>query len=553
MTRVYEALKLTLSIKDRTLENTTLEDFEVSTRSKVGGTINLHQEFAGPQLDFFLILSSAIGVIGSRGQASYAAANTFLDAFAHAHRNEKARYVSLDLGLIEGAEINDSLRVSNLVRQGLTPLRPHELRAIIEYSMSSKTREVDCHQIISGLDATLLSRVDFPNSTTQHPLFCHVRQSLSSENNSEPVLKHFRELVSTSQTLMEIESGTTTIVAQKLDQIVAYRGQAVNVDSSMTELGLDSLVVTEMRNWISSEFDASISTAEILDQQSVRTLVRKIISASNLVRTLDSSEKSTSGSSKIDDSKAQEDSSTNNSPSLPRLPLPSVQDSLQQLFKSREPFMSSAESNRFSHVIADFSREDGVGSRLQQRLKDRLNDSKVDNWQSEPFVKNVWLSRRSPLYLSGWFLGHRVNSESTQSQARRAATLSIAAFAFKERFEKGEIEPDQLYGENLCTETWKWLFNGYREPAHSFDHLRRYPGNNHIAVLRNGHVFRILLDGFEGHGAESISNLETSFETVLQLSESHIASVAVLAAENRDAWAEVSQVSSYSQHSSHTP
>ncbi len=33
-------------------------------------------------LDFFIVISSAAGIVGNRGQAAYAAANTFLDAFA---------------------------------------------------------------------------------------------------------------------------------------------------------------------------------------------------------------------------------------------------------------------------------------------------------------------------------------------------------------------------------------------------------------------------------------------------------------------------------------
>lgn len=53
---------------------------------KVWGTWQLHQLTKRMPLDFFVLYSSAAGILGSRGAANYDAANAFLDAFAH-HRH----------------------------------------------------------------------------------------------------------------------------------------------------------------------------------------------------------------------------------------------------------------------------------------------------------------------------------------------------------------------------------------------------------------------------------------------------------------------------------
>ena len=45
-------------------------------RPKVLGTRNLHTQF-GSTLDFFVMLSSVIGVLGNTSQANYAAGGTF--------------------------------------------------------------------------------------------------------------------------------------------------------------------------------------------------------------------------------------------------------------------------------------------------------------------------------------------------------------------------------------------------------------------------------------------------------------------------------------------
>lgn len=81
----------------------TLESYEDALRPKVQGTLNLHQQLSPASLDFFILLSSCVGIIGNVGQANYASACTFQDAFARHCTRLKMPTRSLDLGMIEGA------------------------------------------------------------------------------------------------------------------------------------------------------------------------------------------------------------------------------------------------------------------------------------------------------------------------------------------------------------------------------------------------------------------------------------------------------------------
>lgn len=56
---------------------------------KVTGTLVLNEALKGIRLDFLFLFSSITAITGGFGQVDYCAANTFLDAFAHANRAER--------------------------------------------------------------------------------------------------------------------------------------------------------------------------------------------------------------------------------------------------------------------------------------------------------------------------------------------------------------------------------------------------------------------------------------------------------------------------------
>ena len=62
-----------------------LDTWNTAIRPEVEGTWNLHN-LVPKDLDFF-VLSSTCGLLGHYGQANYASANTFLDAFVQYRQN----------------------------------------------------------------------------------------------------------------------------------------------------------------------------------------------------------------------------------------------------------------------------------------------------------------------------------------------------------------------------------------------------------------------------------------------------------------------------------
>ncbi len=71
------------AVADQLLVNMSEDDYARVVRPKIAGARVLHDAFADHDLEFFVMFGSAGSTIASPGQGNYAAANAFLDAFAH--------------------------------------------------------------------------------------------------------------------------------------------------------------------------------------------------------------------------------------------------------------------------------------------------------------------------------------------------------------------------------------------------------------------------------------------------------------------------------------
>ena len=73
-------------LADGILSEMSLDQLDRAMEPKVQGAWNLHVATLDAPLDFFVLFSSVASVLGSPGQANYAAGNAMLDALAHARR-----------------------------------------------------------------------------------------------------------------------------------------------------------------------------------------------------------------------------------------------------------------------------------------------------------------------------------------------------------------------------------------------------------------------------------------------------------------------------------
>lgn len=263
----------------------TLADYEAAIRPKVQGTWNLHNQLP-QELDFFLMLSSTSGIIGNPSQAAYAAASTFLDAFANYRNALGLAAATLDLGVIldVGYVAENKDLAKNLERQGFEGTSENELMALIEIAITHPHRQPPLCQTVTGLGTWNEAR----GSTFSGPMFSHFRRmALESKGGSSgrdgDAKGRVRDLLREVTTIEEAAALVCEAVIGKISSLSMIPVEDISEARPISEFGMDSLVAVEMRNWLFREMDATVPILELLANNPLTALATKIARRSKLV------------------------------------------------------------------------------------------------------------------------------------------------------------------------------------------------------------------------------------------------------------------------------
>ncbi|KAI9819757.1 MAG: Carnitine O-acetyltransferase mitochondrial [Phylliscum demangeonii] len=221
---------------------------------------------------------------------------------------------------------------------------------------------------------------------------------------------------------------------------------------------------------------------------------------------------------------------------LPRLPVPTLQETVQRYLKSVHPLLNPSEFRHTQDVAAAFLQPGGQGEELQKRLVARREDPSCRNWLIEWWNDGGYLCPRDPVvpYVS-YFYSHR-DDRRRRNPAKRAAAITTAALEFKKQVDGKTLEPEYMKGLPLSMDQYEWMFNCCRIPAATRDYPRKYPsaGNEHIVVIRRNQFFKVMHE--QAGRPLNTSELELQFNRVYQTAE-EIPAVGLLTSENRDVWA----------------
>lgn len=269
----------------------THEQWSETIRSKVDATWNLHQ-LLPPKMDFFILASSFLGVIGSTSQSNYAAGCTFQDALAHMRtsREEFGPSISLDLAWIEDIDI-DATNADRFQSMGehvrhMGTIRIRDVLAMLEHFCDHLEPAFGPYesQLLVGTNVPSVFDASGEDGLPGHlmrPMFAPflVKRPNRSTNRKRGSGSTQEDVIQTFQQVKGIpERGAAVVNAFRIKLSLALGLQAEDIDprKSLSDYGVDSLMAVELRNWIWRSFKASVAVFDIMDGKPLKGVAQLV-------------------------------------------------------------------------------------------------------------------------------------------------------------------------------------------------------------------------------------------------------------------------------------
>ncbi|WP_227982467.1 choline/carnitine O-acyltransferase [Nocardia spumae] len=205
---------------------------------------------------------------------------------------------------------------------------------------------------------------------------------------------------------------------------------------------------------------------------------------------------------------------------LPRVPLPTLDDSCARFLQWSRPLLSEDEYAATEEAVADLLRADGPARTLHADLERFDRTPGVGSWLDE-FWPSRYLGRRDRIAVNANFFflfrnDTALAQSSSDQQADRAAGLITAAVNYKLLLDREAIPPVVQRGAHFSMAQNKFLFSETRIPGDPQDSVRvpysdEWPGPSqarHIVVFHHGTMFRMEVIGADGapHAPEDLAD-----------------------------------------------
>ena len=258
-------------LDDRMLLRQDWAGFERVMGPKISGAWHLHQLTS--DLDFFVMFSSSVGLIGAHGQANYSAANAFLDALAHFRQASGLSALSIawgpwdNLGMTARMDPRDRERLSQI---GLQPISAEDGMAAFARLLEGVSPHVAAMRMDWGqLAATFPVR----------PFWIELAEGSGLRaGRPSAMLQQLRESAAGDRREMLVEH-----VRQQVAAVLGWgSADQVGPRQKMFDLGMDSLTSVELRHRLQQSLSCSLPLTVAFDYPNAEDLADFILQQLNL-------------------------------------------------------------------------------------------------------------------------------------------------------------------------------------------------------------------------------------------------------------------------------
>nr|APD71614.1 type I polyketide synthase 8 [Streptomyces sp.] len=260
-------------LDDGVVESLTPEQIERVMRPKVDAALHLHELTADADLSAFILFSSVASLMGSPGQANYAAANATLDALAASRRAAGLPATSLAWGLWSGtagmAASLDEAELARLERMGMSALTAEKGLRLFDRSLD--------------VDAAVVAPVQLETAALRAQARAGMLPPLLRGLVRAPARAAQASAAALAQRLAGVpEADRERIVLELVQaQVAGVLGHAsassVDPERAFKDLGFDSLSAVELRNRLTQATGVRLPATVVFDHPSPAAIARHLL------------------------------------------------------------------------------------------------------------------------------------------------------------------------------------------------------------------------------------------------------------------------------------
>ena len=253
--------------------------------------------------------------------------------------------------------------------------------------------------------------------------------------------------------------------------------------------------------------------------------------------------------------------------SLPRLPIPNLQDTISRYLAAQRPFLSREQFRHTSSVAREFAKEGSEGWRLHRELVEKDNREQHKSYVTD-FWHDRYMKNRSPLPL-GHSVSFRIKHDPQEPcQIERAVSIIRSIVRYKNSLTDEKLDPDVVYSASrinpellrqlLCRvparfsthaallagaiplnmSQYKRILGTTRVPHIGRDQLTYNLSSQHIAVMRRGNLYLVNVQQDNGLPVPVDKLYSDLLAIVHDPSPAPNHPVNYLTATDRDSWAD---------------
>ncbi|WP_143670358.1 type I polyketide synthase, partial [Streptomyces antimycoticus] len=264
-------------LDDGVLDTLTPERAEGVLRPKVDAALHLHELTRDRELSAFVLFSSFAGTLGGPGQGSYAAANAFLDALAHARRAQGLPATSVAWGAWSGGGLVDEAVEARLRATGMPAMAPDPAIGALQRALDVG----DTHVAVADIewDRLIAATPSLDGAAVLGELPDARRTDTADATTADADTPLAQRLAGLSP--QEAEDVLADLVSTEVAAALGYPDTtAVESGRAFRELGFDSLTAVDLRNRLNAATGLRLPVTLVFDYPTVTALTRFLLAES---------------------------------------------------------------------------------------------------------------------------------------------------------------------------------------------------------------------------------------------------------------------------------